>query len=115
MELEYEFKQDGTLSRVTFTGLNGDESISTVKEALMTTLKVKNPASSFSERLNSGAFAAFHENHIVRNAEVTNILVELWRHPGESGKQTLPYMNVLSLLANSLALNVALSKKPEKA
>lgn len=105
MKLKYKFDADGHITKIWFDGLDGQERVASVHQAL-TRLRVRNPAEVFNEDAKAGLFdkASYEEyNRMRRSAECISML---WRFEGDkpANKSTRTEANVLTLLANAIEL-----------
>lgn len=108
MEMIYKFSADNTLKGITFKGLTGTEPVSSAKEAVQI-LSITNPAKQFADRMKADSFNGVPEYEIDRLAKTANMLSSLWTPEGEN--LAVATLNPLSILANSLVLNVKLWKE----
>lgn len=90
------------LTNVQFEGFDGWESARTVKDAVDLML-VDNPAKTFAQKMKGGAYENAPEACVAREAQVVNILSELWKYPNDKNTNA-PTLNVMMLLANALTL-----------
>lgn len=109
MQVKYNFvPESDELYKIRFEGMKGTEHCATVKDALRL-LQIENPAASFANNMKRGMYDCTPDRFIARDAAVTNYISELWHQ--EDDDEMIKFVNVLTLLANSLALNVKLAKE----
>lgn len=102
MEMDWKFNEDGNLEHITFRGLSGSEFTGNLKSAL-DLLKIKNPASTFADRVKTGEFDNTLDHEYVQLVDNVQYVSSLWNYPdvGES-ELILCEMNALMLLANAI-------------
>lgn len=103
MDMNGCFQDDSSLSGVTFSGLTGREHVTSIKEAL-NTLKITNPAITFSEGTETGLYNDAPDAEYGAMLETVRCIRNLWRYPDDPPGVTQPEMNALALLANALEL-----------
>lgn len=102
MYLTYDFNDHQAIVNARFVGLDGTESVSSVKGALEL-LRVRNPAVLFAEAVKRGKFNDVSDAEYQRMLRTVEVLSALWHNPGETRKDQQKYeMNALTLLANAL-------------
>lgn len=102
MELIFDFDQRQGLANVEFHGLDGTESVTSIKDALRL-FKIRNPAVNFAEAVKHGAYNDVPDAEYKRMLDTMTFISELWRYPDEPGEAPAKYeMNVLMLLANAI-------------
>jgi len=103
MEMDWSYNADGNLERITFQGLSGSEFTGNLKSALQL-LKVKNPTSTFADRVKTGEFDNVTDDEYERLVGEINFISTLWRYPDAQEGELAQYeLNVLMLLANAIA------------
>lgn len=109
MQIKYSFvPESDELYKIKFEGMKGTEHCATVKDALRL-LQIENPSVTFSNNMKRGMYDCTPDRFIARDATVTNFISELWHQ--EEDNEMIKFVNVVTLLANSLALNVKLAKE----
>lgn len=109
MQIKYSFVPDSDeLNKIRFEGMKGSEHCATVKDALRL-LQIENPAAVFAANMKRGMYDCTPDRFIFREAAVTNYISELWHY--DEDEEMLKDLNVLTLLANSLALNIKLARR----
>ena len=107
MELIYEFDPSQRIVNARFEGLDGTESVTSVKDALCL-LKIRNPAVKFAETVQSGGYNDTSDAEYERRLNTIEFISGLWRYPDAPKEAKTEYeMNVLTLLAAAIeALSV---------
>ena len=72
-------------------------------------MSITNPAKQFAYTMKSGGFNNMSEEDVKRIAYAVNIIADLWHY--EDSEKALPILNPLTLLANSLIMNIKLRKR----
>lgn len=109
MQIKFSFIPDSDeLHKIKFEGMKGSECCSTVKDALRL-LQIENPAAVFAANYKRGMYDCTPDRFIARDAAVINYISELW-HQEDDGEM-IKFVNVVTLLANSLALNIKLARE----
>ncbi|MDE6995922.1 MAG: hypothetical protein K2P41_16150 [Lachnospiraceae bacterium] len=102
MELIFDFDQRQGLANIGFHGLDGTESVTSIKDALRL-LKIRNPAVNFAEAAKHGAYNDVPDAEYKRMLDTITFISELWRYPDEPGEgEQKCEINVLMLLANAI-------------
>lgn len=102
MELLFDFDERQGLTNVRFSGLDGTENVTSIKQAL-SLLKIRNPASTFRDAAECMMYNDVSDEEYSRMLNTIKFLRELWRYPDESGEAPAKYeMNALMLLANAI-------------
>jgi len=102
MEMDWKFNEDGSLERITFQGLNGSEFTGNLKSAL-DMLKIKNPTSTFADRVKTGEFDNTLDEEYIKICEAVQYVSSLWHYPdAQEGELAQCEMNALMLLANAI-------------
>ncbi len=102
MDLVFDFDGRQGIVNVRFDGLDGSESVTSVKDALAL-LKIRNPAINFAEAARSGTYDKVSDAEYHRMLETIEFLQKLWRYKDEPEDAPTKYeMNPLMLLANAL-------------
>ncbi len=102
MELLYDFDQSQGLANVEFHGLDGTESVTSVKDALRL-LKIKNPAVKFASAVKHGAYNDVPDAEYKRMLDTITFISDLWRYPDTPPEAKTEYeINALMLLANAI-------------
>lgn len=103
MEMDWKFNADGSLERITFQGLTGGEFTGNLKSALGL-LKIKNPSSTFVDRIKTGEFDNVSNDEYERLLDEMHFISTLWHYPDAPEDELAQYeLNVLMLLANAIA------------
>ena len=105
MQLKNKFGPDGLITGVWFDGLNGQERVTSVSQAL-TKLRVQNPAVVFAKDAKAGLFDEASDEEYNAMLRSVECIAMLWRYKGDApgDKSTRREMNVLTLLANAVEL-----------
>lgn len=116
MELLFDFDSSQGIANVEFHGLDGTESVTSVKDALRL-LKIKNPAVNFADAVKSGAYNDVSDAEYKRMLDTMTFISDLWRYPDTPPEAKTEYeMNALTLLANAIEalsrLNVLYQMEP---
>lgn len=102
MEMDWKFNEDGNLEHITFRGLSGSEFTGNLKSAL-DLLKIKNPASTFADRVKTGEFDNTLDEEYIKICEEVQYVSSLWHYPDAQEEELAQCeMNVLMLLANAI-------------
>lgn len=102
MELIFDFDQRQGLADVGFHGLDGTESVASIKDALRL-LKIRNPAVNFANAVKHGAYDDVPDAEYKRMLDTMTFISELWRYPDDPGEAPQKSeMNALMLLANAI-------------
>lgn len=102
MELIFDFDQQQNITNVRFDGLDGSETVTSVKGALGL-LKIRNPIINFADALKCGAYDGVSDEECERMLQSVTCVSALWRRPGEPEETPEEYeMNPLTLLANAV-------------
>ena len=101
MHLEY--KKNSYLGTHIHIQPDHESDVPRLREAVMNNLNIKNPTVSFALKMNAGEFEGLPEKAVAAEAEVANILSELWDDQYS--------MNVLMLLARAMQEIVDLKLK----
>lgn len=102
MDLVFDFDGQQSIVNARFDGLDGSESVTSVKDALAL-LKIRNPAINFAEAVRSGAYDKVSDAEYHRMLETIEFIQKLWRYTDEPEDAPTKYeMNPLMLLANAL-------------
>ena len=102
MDMLFDFDQYQGITNVRFDGLDGSESVTSVKDAL-NRMKVRNPATTFAEAVRQGAYDKTTDEEYTRMLATVEYLSSVWRYTDEPGEAPPKYeMNALMLLANAL-------------
>lgn len=102
MELILDFDQRQGLANVRFEGLDGTEGVTSMKQAL-SLLKIRNPASTFTNAVKSGAYNHVPDAEYKRMLDTIKFISSMWCYPDDPGETPQKSeMNVLMLLANAI-------------
>lgn len=102
MTMDFIYDEYGSLEHITFSGLNGCETVRDLKNALEL-LKIENPKQTFRERVKSGEFDDTPDDEYEQIVSAVDFAASLWRYPdAQSGEPAQSEMNVLMLLANAI-------------
>ena len=102
MDLVFDFDSRQGITNVRFDGLDGSESVKTVKEAL-NLLKIRNPFMAFSDDVQEGKYNSVPDAEYNRMWNTMRFISSMWHYPDELGEATQKEeMNVLMLLANTI-------------
>ena len=102
MELIFDFDDRQGIVNARFDGLDGSESVTSVKDALCL-LKIRNPAKAFAEDVRSGEYNDVSDTEYGRMLETVKFISSLWCYTDESREALQKYeMNALMLLANAI-------------
>lgn len=102
MEMDWKFNEDGSLEHITFQGLSGSEFTGNLKSAL-DLLKIKNPTSTFADRVKTGEFDNMLDEEYVQLVDNVQYVSSLWHYSdAQEGELAQCEMNALMLLANTI-------------
>ena len=102
MDMVFDFDQRQGLASVGFHGLDGTESVTSIKDALRL-LKIRNPAVNFANAVKHGAYNDEPDAEYKRMLDTITFISELWRYPDSPAEAKTAYeMNALMLLANAI-------------
>lgn len=102
MDMGFDFDQRQGLANVGFHGLDGTESVTSIKDALRL-LKIRNPAVNFANAVKHGAYNDVPDAEYKRMLDTMTFISELWRYPDDPGEAPQKSeMNALMLLANAI-------------
>ena len=102
MKLLYEFDASQNIINARFDGLDGCESVSSVKEALGL-MQIVNPAVAFADAVKSGMYLDVSDEAYQRMLNNIKRISLLWHYPDDpADSQTRYQLNALMLLANAI-------------
>ena len=102
MDLVFDFDSRQGITNVRFDGLDGSESVKTVKEAL-NLLKIRNPFMAFSDDVQEGKYNSVPDAEYNRMSDTVRFISSRWHYSDEPTEAPQEEeMNVLMLLANTI-------------
>ena len=103
MDLVFDFDSRQGITNVRFDGLDGSESVASVKEAL-SLLRIRNPLMAFSDDVQEGKYNSVPDAEYNRMWDMMRFIsCSMWHYPDEPTEAPQEdEMNVLMLLANTI-------------